>query len=86
MHRSLPLWECGLKSFYRRYCQLGQLVTPFMGVWIEISLDGYVPKNAKVTPFMGVWIEMYVVSSGTPFKMSLPLWECGLKFIFSGVK
>ena len=35
------------------------MVTPFMGVWIEISRDvegfGFLP----VTPFMGVWIEIF---------------------------
>jgi len=34
------------------------VVTPFMGVWIEINFD--IDRNSKlvVTPFMGVWIEI----------------------------
>ena len=34
--RSLPLWECGLKYKFHNVLQCPDLVTPFMGVWIEI--------------------------------------------------
>ena len=77
---SLPLWECGLKYFFRNYGSLLRghslygsvdwntfwydartvwpLVTPFMGVWIEIKrMDGQLVA-LMVTPFMGVWIEI----------------------------
>ena len=33
-----------------------------------------------VTPFAGVWIEIFVASSATPSKLSLPSRECGLKY------
>ena len=34
------------------------MVTPLVGVWIEISLLGFLPKNNVVTPLVGVWIEI----------------------------
>ena len=34
------------------------IVTPFMGVWIEIEKSGRKQRKQKVTPFMGVWIEI----------------------------
>ena len=34
--KSLPLWECGLKSIIGGTAAHGGDVTPFMGVWIEI--------------------------------------------------
>ena len=33
-------------------------VTPFAGVWIEISRKVTKGINATVTPFAGVWIEI----------------------------
>ena len=35
--KSLPLWECGLKFFLRPSFSSLTSVTPFVGVWIEIS-------------------------------------------------
>ncbi len=34
------------------------IVTPFAGVWIEISAGRLVLFRFLVTPFAGVWIEM----------------------------
>ena len=34
------------------------LVTPFMGVWIEIQFTEILGYLFAVTPFMGVWIEI----------------------------
>ena len=34
------------------------IVTPFAGVWIEISVENIKKGNFKVTPFAGVWIEI----------------------------
>ena len=40
-------------------------VTPFVGVWIEIILDGCCKKSEGiVTPFVGVWIEIRDTSFG----------------------
>ena len=33
-------------------------VTPFAGVWIEITVRKYGRRTRLVTPFAGVWIEM----------------------------
>ena len=35
----------------------------------------------RVTPFVGVWIEINRCGAFLSASMSLPLWECGLKFI-----
>ena len=34
------------------------MVTPFVGVWIEIAISCAIPLAVKVTPFVGVWIEI----------------------------
>ena len=34
------------------------LVTPFVGVWIEIDTCPFLIHRANVTPFVGVWIEI----------------------------
>ena len=33
-------------------------VTPFVGVWIEISTNHEKKEDIAVTPFVGVWIEI----------------------------
>ena len=35
---SLPSWECGLKSNLTETNRISDGVTPFVGVWIEISI------------------------------------------------
>ena len=35
------------------------MVTPLVGVWIEIKQLGEIPKEADVTPLVGVWIEIF---------------------------
>ena len=56
--KSLPLWECGLKSSLDEASVLRSFVTPLVGVWIEMismtSFAGFV----NVTPLVGVWIEI----------------------------
>ena len=55
-------------------------VTPYAGVWIEISyLDG-ICKTRFVTPYAGVWIEISHSRKLYPWRWSLPTRECGLKF------
>ena len=55
------------------------VVTPFVGVWIEIR-DGYSrDMEDYVTPFVGVWIEITERRYKPKSKKSLPSWECGLK-------
>ena len=33
------------------------MVTPYVGVWIETSLDNVHLSHEEVTPYVGVWIE-----------------------------
>ena len=50
---------CGLKFTTTVAAGIGLVVTPFMGVWIEILLANMLDiMRPMVTPFMGVWIEI----------------------------
>mgnify|MGYP000422430546 FL=1 len=62
--KSLPSWECGLKyqTGNRRY--FDSIVTPFVGVWIEIILRLMQHVKQWVTPFVGVWIEINTACGG----------------------
>ena len=63
-------------------CRLSlRKVTPLVGVWIEMFYTGECEKMAGVTPLVGVWIEIVCSCSSCGIISSLPLWECGLKFI-----
>ena len=37
----------------------------------------------NVTPLVGVWIEIFIVKAKRKYFVSLPLWECGLKYELS---
>ncbi len=64
----------------RKHGGRARLVTPFVGVWIEIALFQGHLLAVSVTPFVGVWIEI-TCTEGIHHKTmtSLPSWECGLK-------
>ena len=64
----------------RTHSLIGKKVAPFVGVWIEICWVMSSMNIIYVAPFVGVWIEIMNVGTGTPCTMSLPSWECGLKF------
>ncbi len=55
------------------------LVTPFVGVWIEILETVQRILSMAVTPFVGVWIEINCDREDERDFPSLPSWECGLK-------
>ena len=52
-----------------------------MGVWIEITVIYGVLSKCSVAPFVGVWIEIFgeILTLYSSY-LSLPSWECGLKF------
>ena len=56
------------------------MVTPLVGVWIEIFLIITKANGKTVTPLVGVWIEIMIVSGSQFVTKSLPSWECGLKW------
>ena len=56
--QSLPLWECGLKFRDDWEIVEGEVVTPFVGVWIEIRKHMSYSSKLLITPFVGVWIEI----------------------------
>ena len=57
------------------------IVTPYAGVWIEISLLNPFSISGNVTPYAGVWIEMHMQISQVIYNLSLPTRECGLKYV-----
>ena len=54
---SHPSWVCGLKQLANDADFVSQIVTPFVGVWIETEFNRGCYRHAEVTPFVGVWIE-----------------------------
>ena len=61
VRRSLPSRECGLKSKFLCIDPLINPVTPFAGVWIEITWNALMKYLLIVTPFAGVWIEILIL-------------------------
>ena len=57
------------------------IVTPYMGVWIEIKSATESANALKVTPYKGVWIEIDIILFISSHTASLPTWECGLKLM-----
>ncbi len=76
---SLPAWECGLKweGLHQKVAAL--IVTPCVGVWIEIKYFATLAYLESVTPCVGVWIEIVSRIFNIYKIKSLPAWECGLK-------
>ena len=58
-----------------------RLVTPYAGVWIEISIKALAAYTGIVTPYAGVWIEINNYEAIDCSIRSLPTRECGLKCI-----
>ena len=58
---SHPSWVCGLKLCFGSVWFRQIIVTPFVGVWIETFLIGYIVFGFLVTPFVGVWIETLTI-------------------------
>ena len=56
------------------------MVAPFVGVWIEMCNLINVQYALTVAPFVGVWIEISSMCQYIIFLLSLPSWECGLKY------
>ena len=56
------------------------VVTPCVGVWIEEKELQKLQGISAVTPCVGVWIEIKKIAQAIAGKLSLPVWECGLKF------
>ena len=59
-------------------------VTPFAGVWIEISNSGYEGDWEMVTPFAGVWIEILANGSQNKEKGVTPFAGVWIAILPSG--
>ena len=73
------MWECGLKQRVGLDRPVRYQVTPYVGVWIETEGYFHIKTDGKVTPYVGVWIETTQSEMRWAQKMSLLMWECGLK-------
>ena len=56
-----------------------QIVTPYVGVWIETMSMEVFPGCTIVTPYVGVWIETWMCNIYKLYEKSHPTWVCGLK-------
>ena len=55
---SLPLWERGLKFIILGFVDVGCLVAPLVGAWIEILVSTSGVWIVRVAPLVGAWIEI----------------------------
>ena len=63
-------------------CLSSGTVAPLVGAWIEIQIYILLSTNATVAPLVGAWIEIFLQDDAeVEYKMSLPSWERGLKFV-----
>ena len=60
---------------------MGMGVTPFTGVWVEISLVHGDVRYLIVTPFTGVWVEIAKQTNNPVNTLSRPSRACELKFL-----
>ena len=58
-----------------------ETVTPYGGVWIEMSDNLYIFRMLSVTPYGGVWIEITFVNCKQFVNMSRLMEACGLKLL-----
>ena len=79
---SLPTRECGLKYDEKDRICIRINVTPYAGVWIEMSVSVSLTVKYLVTPYAGVWIEIQYIRRGRWIYVSLPTRECGLKSLW----
>ena len=56
--RSLPLWECGLKSFCLDYKKKVRRSLPLWECGLKLLYAHKDKLVCKVTPLVGVWIEI----------------------------
>ena len=79
LFESLLMWECGLKLNENYINELDEIVTPYVGVWIETTDKRHQDQLSHVTPYVGVWIETGEDTTTEESTPSLLMWECGLK-------
>ncbi len=58
MPLSLPLWERGLKLSHYHKLYYRNLVAPFVGAWVEMTVVPLTLTRAIVAPFVGAWVEI----------------------------
>ena len=79
MSKSLPMWERGLKHNFNDCIYIPIEVAPYVGAWIETAVRKVQQAASLVAPYVGAWIETSVPSNAVSLKLSLPMWERGLK-------
>ncbi len=79
--KSLPSWECGLKFVDTVGTVYSCIVTPFVGVWIEIPLLSAIFDNILSLPSWECGLKFLYFKIIAKWSWSLPSWECGLKSV-----
>ena len=78
--KSLPSRECGLKYRDKPIHNIIWKVTPFAGVWIEISVDGWLyDEQGRSLPSRECGLKSTLRKTESYEMPSLPSRECGLK-------
>ena len=60
-------------------------VVPLVGTWIETDECSRIRIVRNVVPLVGTWIETSVNTGFCTYKWSFPLWERGLKPMYSAL-
>ena len=78
---SHPSWVCGLKLVER--CQLyhRNIVTPFVGVWIETWISQRLHGNNVSHPSWVCGLKLLSANRSQKISESHPSWVCGLKHL-----
>ena len=82
---SLPTRECGLKYYAKPPTMVADVVTPYAGVWIEISfITSATSSMISSLPTRECGLKYHQILTVVNDVSSLPTRECGLKFLSFG--
>ena len=76
------LVEVWIEMIYCRWKIHSNPVTSLVEVWIEITSHKKTLRCPRVTSLVEVWIEIVTRPSIIITIKSLPLWKCGLKYMY----
>ena len=81
---SIPLScqpPCGAVSWNTNFHELNLdwIVSPLVGLWVEIYISSKAVKLSNVSPLVGLWVEIKTKSMQLLSNESASLWGCELK-------
>ena len=77
------MWGCGLKFLGEAVPLIEQIVTPYVGVWIEIASTARAVITARSPPMWGCGLKYLKSRKLVERHGSPPMWGCGLKLLLS---